>query len=115
MSSVSFTAFFCSVDDFCCFLNLISTHDSLVKPAHNFFFLSVEDSTPKIAFFLVYRYGFQVAASCVRYGSLHQWPFIRDLLQVLFPFFILHHLVFIMLFILDCTQMDAMLFFFLNY
>ncbi len=35
----------------------------------------------------MYRYGFQVTASCARYGSLHQWPFIPDLLQVLFPFY----------------------------
>lgn len=74
----------CSVDDFCCFSNLISTHDSLVKPAH-FFFNQWKTELPKLLF-LVYRFGFQVAASRARYGSLHQWPCIRDLLQVLFPF-----------------------------
>lgn len=60
----------------------------------------------------MYRFGFQVAASRARYGSIASVAFYSRSASGFISFFIFQHLVFIM-FILDCAQMDAVFFFFL--
>lgn len=93
------TVFLCSVDDFCCFLSLSFTHSSLAKPAHSFSFY---ERKTKSSIYLS-RVPLRLSGSCARYGSLHQWPFIPDLLQVLFSSIVMlliaHRCCFILFFL----------------